>query len=444
MTQVAQTLDIHTRTAQERAHELPGNQVDWVQELRERGLATYQELGWPTTKVEAWKYTSLREVEATEFQPSPASRLAAEELEPFLFDAETVLLAFVNGTFSPEHSNLAGLPDGVTVAPLSTVLEGTPERLQGSLGEIASLDEAPFVGLNTASFQDGAFIDVPDGTVVDTPIHVLFATTGDATPTVTHPRTLITAGRSSEVSIIESYIGLGEADRWTNGVTEIDAGENATVRHVKLQRETAEAVHIATQAVRQARASNVRSHAFTFGGKLVRNNVHAELIDEGCDAMLNGLYLGQDEQHIDNFTVIDHKAPHCESHQLYKSILDDASQGVFRGTIFVAKGAQKTDAYQHNPNLLLSRKALANSVPQLEIFADDVKCSHGSTTGQLDDEWVHYMRARGIDEETAVSMLTYAFAGEVIELVEITPARELVRALVLDRLPEQSLLLEGV
>lgn len=438
--QAAQKLDVHLSSFEQVQDELPGHATDWVTALRKDAIDAYKALGWPTTQDEAWKYTSLEPVRKTDFRPArklDPGTVSAEDIAEHTIDGlDAATLVVVNGHVDPELSDLDALGEGVTVESLATVLEETPERVEDELAAHAAFDESAFCALNTASFRDGAFIHVEENAVVDVPIHVLYAHRAEDQPTIQHPRTLVVAGRSSEVDVIESFLGVGEGQLLTNGVTEIAAGQNATVRHIKLQRETPDTDHLWTFDVTQDRDSVVRAHNLTFGGRITRNEVFGTIDAEGCDAILNGLYFGEDEQHIDNYTQITHAEPHGDSHQLYKGILDDDAHGVFRGTIYVAPDAQKTDGYQHNPNLLLSDGAMANSVPQLEIFADDVLCSHGSTTGEMSDEWLFYLRSRGLDEEAAQNLLVYAFAGEVIEMIDIEPVREVVQDLVLDSLPE--------
>lgn len=437
--QAAQTLDTYASDFQAVEDELPGHGTKWVRALRNEAIEAYKELGWPTTKLEAWKYTSLEQIQrdhATAARLEPGTLTEDDLSEAWIDGFDPATIVVVNGHVDPKLSDLDGLPEGVTVASLAEILEEEPERLEDELGQHADVREHPFCALNTASFRDGVLVDVAPDTQAGTPIHIVYATQTGSEATITFPRTLIRAGRSSEVDVVETFIGLGEGQMLTDGVTEIVADDNAHVRHVKLQREPRHANHIWTFQATQGRDSTVRSHNLSFGARLTRNNVYDHLAGEGCDTVLNGLYIGEDEQHVDNYTKIRHAEPHGTSHQLYKGVLDDASRGVFRGTIYVAPDAQKTDGYQHNPNLLLSDGAIANSVPQLEIFADDVKCSHGSTTGEMDDEWLFYLQTRGLSEDAARDLMVYAFAGEVIEMIELEPVRDLVAELVLDRLTQ--------
>jgi Fe-S cluster assembly protein SufD len=309
------------------------------------------------------------------------------------------------------------------VASLGRNFETNPEQVEPHLAQYASYRGHAFTALNTAFLEDGAFVSIARGKVVEEPIHLLFLSTTHGEGAVCHPRSLILAGEGSQATVIESYVGTGDDVYFTNAVTEIVAGPAAVVDHYKLQRESEEAFHVATLQVQQARNSTLSSHAVTLGGALVRNEVNAVLDDEGCTCTLNGLYLAAGRQHVDNHTVIDHARPRCTSHELYKGILDGQAHGVFNGKIYVRQDAQKTDAKQTNQTLLLSEDATINTKPQLEIYADDVKCTHGATVGQLDDEALFYLRTRGIDKEAARHLLTYAFANDVISRVKVAPVR---------------------
>jgi Fe-S cluster assembly protein SufD len=439
MTAKAQTLDVHRARFDEVEDDLPGRDTHWVRKLRRQAIETYEELGWPTTDQEAWKYTNLGPVREVDHRPAPDLRgsVSREDLEAFRFeDLDAALAVFVNGRLDEELSDLDALSDGVRVASLARVLEEEPERVEGDLAAHADPTDETFAALNTASFRDGALVEVDEDAIAATPIHVLHVSATEDTPQVTHPRTLILADASSEATVVETFADLGDERVLTNGVTEIRTAKNATVRHVKFQRESELADHLWTFDATQARDSTLRSHNLTFGARLTRNHVYGTVGGQAADAVLNGFYFGHEDQHVDNYTRIRHVDTHGDSHQLYKGILDDESRGVFRGTIYVAPGAQRTDGYQHNPNLLLSEDAEANSVPQLEIFADDVKCSHGSTTGERDDSWLWYLRSRGLTEEAAEDLLTYAFAGEVLDMIDVEPVRDEARRLVLDRLDE--------
>ncbi|MGH7429263.1 MAG: Fe-S cluster assembly protein SufD, partial [Candidatus Methylomirabilaceae bacterium] len=345
---------------------------------------------------------------------------------------------FVNGRYSPQLSSFRSLSKGVTAGSLAAALETDPTSLEPHLTRYARHEEHPFVALNTAFIEDGAFVHVPKGQVLNEPIHLLYVSTAGGTPGVSHPRNLIVVDDESQAMVVESYVGLGRDVYFTNAVTEIVGGRNTVIDYCKLERESEGAFHIATLQARLDRNSTFTSHAIDLGGALVRNDLNAVLAAEGVECTLNGLYMTKGQQHVDNHTRIDHVKPHCNSRELYKGVLDGRSRGVFNGKIYVHKDAQKTDAKQTNKNLLLSENAVINTKPQLEIYADDVKCTHGSTIGQIDQDALFYLRSRGIGRQTARSLLTYAFASEMINRIRIAPIRVQLETLLVTRLPEAS------
>ena len=288
------------------------------------------------------------------------------------------------------------------------------------------------MALNTANFQDGLLIRIAKGAVIEQPIHLLFESSANGKPTVSHPRTLILAGADSHATIVETYQGSGGA-YFTNAVTELVAGDNAVIDHYKLQTESQQAFHVATLQVQVGRGANFRSHSISFGGALVRNDINA-VLSEGCECTLNGLYLVSGEQHIDNHTTIDHAKPHAASHELYKGILDGHSSAVFSGKILVRKDAQKTDAKQTNKNLVLSEEAVINTKPELQIHADDVRCTHGATIGQLDPEAIFYLQSRGIGLAEARNLLIFAFARDIVDRIKVAPLREELERTLLEKL----------
>ncbi|HKA35169.1 MAG TPA: Fe-S cluster assembly protein SufD [Thermoanaerobaculia bacterium] len=407
---------------------------DWVASLRRDAMASFAKTGFPTAKDEAWRYTNPAPIVRTPFGP-------AEEAEPGRVEAipipggEGARLVFVNGAFSAELSRGAFGP--ATAISLRRALAGEG-AVQPRLGRIASRARQSFTALNTAFFGDGAFVRIPRGTVLEEPIHIVFVAVPGAGPGVSHPRNLILAGAESQARVIETYIGSGGSDgsapTLTNAVTEISCGEGAILEHTKLQRESVSAFHVHRIAVEQGRASRFDSHNLCFGGSLARTDIDVLFQAEGCECALNGLFVTQGSQHVDNHTLIDHAKPHCTSRELYKGILAGKSRGVFHGKVIVRPDAQKTDAIQTNKNLLLSREALVNSTPALEILADDVKCKHGSTIGQLDANALFYLRARGIGEEDAKAMLTYGFAADLASRLTVPWVREEVEAFLGGRL----------
>ena len=407
--------------------EAPVDGPAWTLPLREAARARFAKVGFPTRRDEEWKYTSTMPIVETPFRlADSASAVSAAQIAPYgLGDIDHVQLVFVNGRFVPHLSTLRDLPKGVEVASLSDFAAADAEGVKANLAQFAKIDDNPFVALNTSVLGDGGYIAIPKNAVVEIPIHLLFVSTSEETgaPTVSHPRNLIVCGENSQATIVETYVGIGEDVYFTNAVTEFVVAESAVVDHYKVQRESLAAFHVATTQIQLSRASNFRSHSISLGGSLVRNDINAVLAAEGIECTLNGLYMARGRQTVDNHTSIDHAMPHCDSHELYKGIIDDNGRGVFNGKIFVREDAQKTDAKQTNQALLLSPEAQVNTKPQLEIYADDVKCTHGATIGQLSDEALFYLRARGIDKDIARNLLTYAFASDVVSRIRIEPIR---------------------
>ena len=349
--------------------------ISELAEIRKRAAEYFESCGFPTTRDEDWRFTNVAPIAKAQFP--------------------------------------VAAPAGVNEFSLRAALETTPELIEEHLGRYAAYDTNPFVALNTASFEDGAFVHVAANTAVGKPIWLDYKATPNRT---THVRNLILVEAGSQVQIVERYTGT---DRYfTNTVTEIVVGENAVVEHIKLEEESKQAFHVGTLQVRQARDSNFKSHNICLGGALVRNDNNAYL-STGSEGTLNGLYLVDGKQHVDNHTTLDHAEPHAASHELYKGILDGTSSAVFNGKIYVRKDAQKTDAKQTNKNLVLSENAVINTKPELQIFADDVRCTHGATVGQLDEEALFYLRARGIGQADARNLLIYAFARDVIERIGV-------------------------
>ncbi len=412
---------------------------------RRRARESLAAEGFPTRDQEAWRKTDVRPVSQSAFAPASGPQpVAAAELRRHLFDA--VRLAFVDGHLAPDLCALDGLPDGVRLESLAASLGADPERVTAELGRHAAVDGHPFVALNTALFRDGAYVEVPRGTVLERPLHLLFVSTTAAAgePRASFPRNLVVAREASRFEVVETYVGAADGVYLTCPVTEVVVAPHAVVDHYKVQHESHAAFHLATLQLLQARASSFFSHSVSTGGAITRNDVNGVLDGEGCECTLNGLYLAEGEQLVDNHMRVDHVRPHCNSYELYKGILDGRSRAVFNGLIHVHEGAQKTDAKQSNRNLLLSRGALASSNPQLEIFADDVKCTHGSTVGQLDEDAVFYLRSRGIGEEAAKSLLTYAFASDIVSRIKVEPVRRDLEELLFARLPQGDVVRQAV
>ncbi|HXT14739.1 MAG TPA: Fe-S cluster assembly protein SufD [Gemmatimonadaceae bacterium] len=405
-----------------------------VQALRRAAFERFMALGFPTTKIEDWHFTSVASIADQEFQliTARSGDVRRDELEAFSFAADWHTMVFVNGRFEPDLSDLAALPDGVRVWDLASAW-GKVAVVGERLGKITSYENAAFTALNTAFMHDGAVIEIAKETEVAKPIHLLFVTDATAAKGMLHPRNLIVAGRHSKATVIESYVSLSDARYLTNAVTEVAVGEGATLRHYKLQREGARAFHVGTIDVDQAKDSHYVSFSFVTGATLSRSNVYTALNGEGCGSTLNGLYMLDGEQHSDHQTQIVHAQPNCYSRELYKGVLDGYSHGVFNGKVYVHPIAQKTDGKQTNNTLLLSDTAQIDTKPQLEIFADDVKCTHGATVGQIDQMALFYLKSRGIDNALARRLLTYAFAADVLETLEVDEVREGLERMTLER-----------
>jgi Fe-S cluster assembly protein SufD len=404
------------------------NQPSWLFPLRKAGVSSFAEQGFPTLKDEDWRFTNVAPIAALPFKPvfdAASDKAVAEALPRAVFaELKGHRLVFVNGHFAPELSSIGGLPGGMKLSNLAAALAKDSAFIEKHLGRYAQPQGNAFAALNQAFFSDGAFIYVPGGVTVEDPIQLVFVSSAKQAGDTIHPRNLIIVDTNGKLTVVESYISVGNAAYFTNAVTELVVGDNAQVEHLKFQDEAADAYHIATIQGQFGRTSHVNVHSFAVGAKLSRNNIRAKLAGEGLECILNGLYLTKDEQLADHHMVVEHAQPHCASHEYFNGILDDKSKGVFHGRILVRQIAQKTDAKQTNKNLLLSDDATADTKPQLEIYADDVKCTHGATVGQLNDESIFYLRSRGISTETARRMLIHAFAGEIIDRIKCHAARE--------------------
>ena len=403
----------------------------WLPALRKAAFDRFHAIGFPTTRDEDWHFTSVTPIAERTFKAAKPSAtvLTLSEIKPYLVDESWHRLVFVNGRFEPTLSNFAGLPAEVHVSTLSEALKAESEWVQKHLGALAAFDRAAFTALNTAFVQDGVVIRVPKGVQVEEPLHLLHLTDALAAGTAVHPRLLVVAEALSQLTLVESYTGIGTPSYFVNAVAEVTLGSGARVDHYKVQRESPEAFHVGTVQVSQGRDAAYHSFSFAAGAQLSRTNVYTKLVGAGGEARLNGLYILDGTQHADHQTFVEHLAESCASRELYKGILDGASHGVFNGKVYVDPIAQKTDGKQTNKALLLSDKARVDTKPQLEIFADDVKCTHGATIGKLDDQALFYLKSRGIGADNARSLLTYAFAAEVLETIEVDALRlELERA----------------
>jgi len=428
------SVDLYIDTFHETEKELSKVGPKWVHKLRMAGLEMFKAQGFPSLRHENWRNTRVRPIAGTTFTPvdayEPDHLTVGRIIERTFDDADCRRLVFIDGHFAPELSRVGELPEGILLGSLGQALDNHPEFLEPYLGKRADIERHPFAALNTAFIRDGALVFLQGNINIDDPIHIVYASSGDGAATVSHPRTLVVAGDNSRVTVVESFIGSRDTEGvyLTNHVSEFFCGDNAEINHCKVQRESTRAYHVSAQQARVDRNGRFKSENISLGGALARNDVDATLDGEGIDCRLDGLYLATRRQHVDNHTFIRHAKPHCHSFESYKGILDGKSRGVFNGKIFVNREAQKTDAKQSNDCLLLSDDARINTNPQLEIFADDVRCTHGATVGQLDEEAVFYLRSRGIPDEQARHMLIYAFAAEVFGRINVAQVRDRLEA----------------
>jgi Fe-S cluster assembly protein SufD len=405
----------------------------WLAPLRTDAMAAFSRMGFPTTALEDWHYTSLASIAEVPFATgASASGTTVADLTPYMLSADFPTVVLLNGTHSPSLSSLDALPPGIRVLSMAQAWRDIPATVQQHFGTLATGAHA-LTALNTALMQDGVVIVVPKDVVTDTPIHVLHVSDNAARGTACFPRTLLIAERSAKATVIESFIGLADVVYFTNHVAEVVVGQNATITHIKVQREAEHATHVSTTEVHQARDSHYVNFSMAMGSRLSRTNVFTLLDGENCGATLNGLYLGKGTQHTDHQTRIEHAQPNCFSRELYKGVLDGSSHAVFNGKVYVHAIAQKTDGKQSNHTLLLSPDARIDTKPQLEIFADDVKCTHGATVGRMDEAGLFYMKSRGVPAETARRLLTYAFAADVLETIEDATVKEALERLTLER-----------
>jgi Fe-S cluster assembly protein SufD len=408
----------------------------WLAELRDAGFARFCETGFPTIRDEDWRFTNVSTVARTPFALAGANSLpvAGPDLAPWEI-GNAVLMVFVDGRFRPDLSDSGGIPQGVTLNSLRSEIVNDSKLVREHLGRYLNIGRDPFCALNTAFIEDGAYVHVRRGIAFERPIHLLFVSTSGDSPAMTHPRNLIVLEDESEASIVEEYVSIGEeTPTFSNAVTELVAGSNSTVAHTLIEREHLKSYNFSTLRIEQARNANVASHSLLLGGGLVRNNVHPVLAGEGGECLINGLFVGRGRQHLDNYMLVEHASPHCASRQYYNGILDDHAHGVFHGRIIVHKDAQKTDAKQTNRNLLLADDAQIDTKPQLEIYADDVKCTHGATIGQIDEDALFYLRSRGISEAQARGILLQAFASECLDRMKPGAARDYCEAAMMERL----------
>ena len=430
------TLNSFVAEAEQLASASRSTDPAWLIEARRQALGSFDRLGFPTTRDEEWRFTSVAPIADASFAlASDGAALTRADVTVYRWTTEpAITLVFVDGRYREELSDTSLVPANVRIVNLARAL--SDPAVERSLTAVADAQRQAFTALNTAFLADGALIHVPDGAAIDTPIHTLFLSTSDGEPTMVHPRVLVVLGANSQASIIESYESRHRTRSFTNAVTEVAAGENASLQHFKIQRESTAGFHVGSIAAHVARNASLVFHSMSLGGALVRNDINVTLDGEGAVCTLNGVYLTDGSRLVDNHTTIDHAKPHCDSREVYRGVLAGRSRAVFNGKIIVRPDAQKTDAKQTSKALLLSADAQINTKPQLEIFANDVKCTHGAAVGQMDDEAIFYLRARGLDERQARHMLIRAFAGEVLNQIPIESLRTRLDHELVQQLPE--------
>ena len=416
-------------------HSLNGESNHPIHALRKQAIERFSELNFPTTHDEDWKYTNISSLLKYNFKPSVGRyKLKREQITSLLFgDMKCSLLVFINGHYSEALSDVKNFSKGIIAGSIEAELKNNSEILYKHFGKYADYKEQIFTALSTAFTKDGAFVYVPDGKIVEDPIHILFVSSSENENILSQPRNLFIIGKNSQVSIIEHYAALNEDVYFTNSVTEIYTDENAVVDYMKLQEESKKAFHVSRIEVSQERNSNFTSHSISMGSEISRNDINAKFNNDGGESTLNGLYILAGDQLFDTHTLIDHAKPNCNSHEHYKGILTDKSRGVFNGKVIVRPDAQKTNAFQENNNIILSDGALVNTKPQLEIFADDVKCSHGATIGRLDEDALFYLKSRGIGEEKSKIILLHAFASDIVKTIKVEAVKKYLEAILENR-----------
>lgn len=409
-----------------------------VHKVRKEAISAFQKLGVPTTKNEEYKFTDLNKTLRKNFDfssPAHPGNISSDLINNhFLPDMDTNKLVFINGIYSSELSTIVSPEDQLLVKDFSTASKENKDELQSYFAKYADYQSDAFIALNTAFAEHGSFIHIPDNKVVEKPVALYFFNDAQEGKSYNQPRNLFVAGKNSQASFIEVFNTIGDSASFTNIVTEIVVKENAHINYYKIQNNRDSAFHVGTTQVWQARSSHFSAYTFTLNGAMIRNNLNIASDGEGCESHMYGLYLLHGKTHVDNHTVVDHIKPNSFSNELYKGIMEDQSHGVFNGKVYVRQAAQKTNAFQSNKNILLSDEATINSKPQLEIWADDVKCSHGCTTGQLDEEAMFYLQSRGISKERARVLLLYAFATDVLENVKLEPLKNYLENLISERL----------
>ena len=391
---------------------LPGAELHWVQKLRENSITAFKEIGLPTVHNESWKYTNINKIRHVNFLPASFIPPQAEIQLPAydMLDICAYKIVLINGSLVKSLSDIGEMPDGIALKSINSITEN-------SLSQLIEFKRTPMAALNTAAFSDFLYFDILEGTQIDKPIHLISVALAETAPVMFHPRFTINAGPNSKATFLESHIGLGAEAYLSNSVSEIELGANATLHHYKIQNEYKGATHVAASEVRIAEKAAYENFVVTTGAKISRNEIHSKIIGSDADCRLMGTYLLSEKQHGDHTTLIEHAAPDSTSNEIYKGVLADCARGVFQGKILVEKGSQRTVSHQLNQALLLSNGTEIDSKPELEIYADDVKCSHGASAGELDEEALFYLRARGINEVNARNILIEAFMKSVLDEV---------------------------
>lgn len=432
------TLELKQRLLAEFSHReqlLNGSNETPIRTLHQDAMRRFSELGFPTVRHEEWKYANIMPALSEPFVSAKPSTISSNEVSEFYLDGvKANVIVFINGFYAPEHSNI--ISGEVSINTTSQALNNSENASQFS--EISGYKNETFTALNTALVNDGAWIVIPDTVILDIPIHILMITDAREYAPIFHPRHIINCGANSQAHIIYSSHTIGKNSGFTNAVTEVSLGQNAVLRQYIIQNDNDFAYSVNSTYINQERDSNYSAVTVSLGGKFIRNNHNSRLSGENSEANFYGLVLGSGKQLIDNHTLADHATPHCQSNELYKYILDDRSTGVFNGKIIVRPDAQKTNAYQSNKTILLSDTATINTKPQLEIFADDVKCSHGATSGQLDEESLFYLRSRGIPADKARALLLHAFATDVLNHIALAPLRDALDKSIAVRLHDEN------
>lgn len=423
----------HYRDAYQRSRPaLPGAGVEWMDSARERAMAHFESTGFPSPREEDWKYTRTAAIEKVAF--SSAASTSGVDANEHVLALGGPCLVFVDGRFDSQASSLSSHDGQPRILDLANAVEQESELLSAHLNHYANSECHAFTALNTALAQDGALIHAARNQTSESPVQLLFLSSGEQ-DSMAHPRVLIVAEEGSALTVVEHYVGLASSKYMNNVVTEVSVGANASVTHYKVQRDASSAFHMSTLQVHQHADSRFTSHSISLGAAIARHDINIDLAGRGAECRLNGLYLASGRQHVDYHTRVDHRVEHCNSFEDYKGVLSGRGRGVFNGRVIVHKGAQKTDAHQSNKNLLLSADAEVDTKPQLEIYADDVKCAHGATVGQLDERMVFYLRSRGIGEPEARALLTYGFACDVVDRMKLEPLRSIVTDALLDQIP---------